>query len=159
MQYVTFVLAVWGSVIATILFAIKVAEVRRDRAALWIRACFGSTDGVSRGFSFRIVNRGRRVAYVREVRVRMRYRTDITIEGRKGPSIGNDTFWLHDVFSGDPIKLDEGEQKHFSEWVTLADRRCYLGGIAEVVTTSGNRYRSRVFDLFQRDDLGPDEFV
>ena len=160
---ITLVLAIWGSVISSILFVLKIIEVKKDQAVIWIRAVFGSMQAggetVSRGFSFRIVNNGRRVAYLREIRVKMRYPTDIKIKGEKGISLRNDKFWLHDVFTGPPIKIEEGQQQHFSVWITLSDKRCYEGAIAEVVTTTGRRFKSKVIDLFENDNLGHDTYV
>ena len=158
----TFILALWGSILSTVLFVFKVYEVRADRAAIWIRARFGSMSGgpecVERGLSIRIVNRGRRTAYIREVRVRMRRPTDIKMEG-EGTSLGNTRFWLHQPWGTDPIELDEAQQKHFSKWVGLKDQRCYVGAVAEVVTTTGRCFRSKVVDLFENDDLGQDTVV
>lgn len=56
-------------------------------------------------------------------------------------------------------KLEEGQQRHFSEWVTVSDPRSYAGAVAEVVTTTGRKYRSPVVDLFANNDLGHDSFV
>jgi hypothetical protein len=162
---ITLGLAILGSLLSSILFVIKIIELKRDSASLWIRARWGSriisnNKSVSRGLSFRIVNSGRRVAYIREVRIKLQYKNDIFNSNDNSTSIGNDTFWFHDVFDGDPIALGEGQQKHFSAFLQLSDQRNFEeNSYAEVITTVGRRYRSKIVDLFEDDDLGHDSFV
>jgi hypothetical protein len=77
-------------------------------------------------------------------------------------SIGNDKIWLFPR-SGDQrdstITLLEGEQSHLSDWVTLKSARDFVGARAEVVTTAGRCYKTRVIDLFEEHSLGPDTWV
>ena len=163
-ESITLILSIWGAVLSSILFAIKLTKLNKDRAKIWIRARWGTrtTDyngKTERGLSFRIVNRGRRIAYIREVLIRMRYKTDIQMDHQVGVSLGNDKIWLFDVFDGEPLKLTEGEQKHYSAWINLKDERCYSGAVAEVITTVGEKYKSKVIDTFENDNLGPDNFT
>jgi len=162
---ITLILAILGSVLSSILFIIKIIEIKRDRASLWIRARWGSSifsddEKTVRGLSFRIVNTGRRVAYIREVRIKLFYKNNIYDEEEGTTSLGNDTFWFFNVFDGDPIELSEGQQKHFSTLLRLGDERNFdKDSYAEVVTTVGKLYRSKIIDLFKDDKLGHDSFV
>ena len=60
-------------------------------------------------------------------------------------------FRLHEPWVTSPLKPDEAQQKHFSTWVELKDKRCYAGAVAEVVTTTGRCFRSKVADFLDND--------
>jgi len=90
----------------------------------------------------------------------MYYENDIYNEEDGSTSHGNDTFWFFNVFDGDPIQLEEGQQKHFSTSLQLGDERNFdKDSYAEFVTTIGKLYRSKIIDLFKDDELGHDSFV
>jgi hypothetical protein len=154
----TLLIAMWGAALSTLLSLVKLIEFYRERPRVLIRAEFGSetlhwdtTRAPWRGLCVRLVNVGRRNAFIREVRIKLRGNTDIcTLEnGRTTVSLGNHTHWLLCPFplpeEPTPLKLEEGEQHVFSEDIGLKDERLFEGAECVVELTSGKKVRSQVY--------------